>query len=46
MLNKVRDKIMSLPEHVVPPKNIDWYKNRMTQQNEFMLREKNREIQD
>ena len=45
MLNKIRDKIMNLPEHMVAP-NIDWYKNRMNQQNEFMLREKNREIQD
>ena len=45
MLSKIREKIQSLPEHV-QVNNTDWYKDRKIQQNEFMLREKNREIED
>ncbi len=45
MLNKIRDKLQSLPESVVP-NSTDWYKDRKVQQHEFMLKEKNREIED
>ena len=45
MLNNIRDKLQNLPESVVP-NSTDWYKDRKVQQHEFMLKEKNREIED
>jgi hypothetical protein len=45
MLNNIRDKLHNLPEAVVP-NSTDWYKDRKVQQHEFMLKEKNREIEE
>ena len=47
VLNRLRENFEKLPESITPAnEREEWYKNRKVQHNEFMNKEKHREIDD